>query len=156
MLEFPQAAVRSEGQPIGRAMSGAPGFRRRQVRSRERIGSYDWSSFRGFGISRRINHGHAGRTRFSGHGIAGSRLAIQRQAQDLAEWLVRILGRRHALPLANCKKQITAIRRKSDLAAELSALASLSIAPDHLEILKARRIRADLQPGPCERQARAA
>ena len=73
-----------------------------------------------------------------------------------ALWLVRILGRRHALPLANCKKQITAIRRKSDLAAELSALASLSIAPDHLEILKARRIRADLQPGPCERQARAA
>ena len=33
-------------------------------------------------------------------GLPGRRLAIQRQAQDLAERLVGVLGRRHALPVA--------------------------------------------------------
>jgi len=54
------------------------------------------------------------------------------------------LGRRHALPVANSKVQIFTIRRKSNGCAELSAFAPLSIAPDHLQVLKVRRILAKL------------
>jgi hypothetical protein len=50
-----------------------------------------------------------------------ARLAIEREPQDFAQWLVRILGRRHALPLAHRQEQKLAVRRKRDLGAELSA-----------------------------------
>ena len=63
--------------------------------------SLHWSCFCGFGILRWVNHGHAGRALLAGHRIAPSRLAIQGQAQNLAQWLVRILSRCHALPIAN-------------------------------------------------------
>ena len=150
MLNLPQPAIRREGQTIGSAVSGGPGLRRRQVRAGKGIRSHDGGGLRGFGILRRVDDGHTGRAGFAGHRIARGRLAIERQAQDLAEWLVGILGWRHALPVADGEEEIFAIRRKGDRCAELSALASLAIAPDHLEFLKARRILADLQLAPVQ------
>src|SRR5271163_1130026 len=101
MLDLPQPAVRREGQTVGRTVSAAPGLRRRQVGSGEGIGSDDWSSLGRFRILRWVDYGHAGRALLAGHRITFSRLAIQRQAQNLAQWLVGILSRRHALPIAN-------------------------------------------------------
>src|ERR1700730_3409157 len=49
-----------------------------------------------------------------------------------------------------------AIRGEGYLCTELSAIAPLAIAPDHLEPLEARRILAQRQPGSCKSQARTA
>src|SRR5580658_2578089 len=110
MLDLPQPAVWCKGQTIGRAVSGAPGLRQRKVRPSEGICSQDRSSLRGFGILRWVDHGDAGRASLPSHRIAFCRLAIQGQAKDLAQGLVGILSRRHALAIAYGKEQIFAIR----------------------------------------------
>ncbi len=55
-------------------------------------------------------------------GITRRWFAIQRQPQDLAYRLVRILGGGHALAIANSEEQILAVGRESDLTAILAAL----------------------------------
>ena len=127
-----------------------------QVGAGKGVSAYDRGSLRGFGVRRRVDDGHSGRAGFACHGIAGGWFAIERQPQDLAERLVGILGRRHALPVANGEEEILAVGREGDLRAELSALASLAVAPDDLEPFEARRIVADLQLGAREREARTA
>src|ERR1700677_2945878 len=49
-----------------------------------------------------------------------------------------------------------AIRGKGYLCTELSAIAPLAIAPDHLETFEARRIRAQRQLGSCKSETRTA
>ena len=61
MLDFPQASIGREGQAIGRAMAGAPGLGRRQVRSRESIGAHHRRGLGRFGIGGRIDQGNGSR-----------------------------------------------------------------------------------------------
>ncbi len=133
MLQFPQPAVRRKGQAIRRAVPDAPGLRRRQIRSREGVGSNHRCALGCLGVLRRLDDIDCGRASLPCHRIARSRLPIQRQVQDLAQWLIGILGRGHALAVAGTQKQGFAVGCKGDRSAKLPALAPLSIAPDHLE-----------------------
>ena len=128
----------------------------RQVRAGEGVGADHRRGLRRFGIRGRIDDRHAGRAGLAGHRIARRGLAVQRQAQDLAQRLVGILGRRHALPVADGQEQVLAVRGKGDCGAELAALAALAVAPDHLQVFQARRVSSQRQPGPGQRQAGAA
>ena len=76
-----------------------------------------------------------GVTGLARHRIAGSGFAIEREAQDLADFHVRILGRRHALTIADGEKQ-AAVRRKRDRRARRSAFSFRRVAPRHFEILR--------------------
>ncbi len=76
----------------------------RQVWSGEGVRSHHRGRLRRFGIRGRVNHRHARGAGLSRHGVAFGRFAIQRQAQNLAQRLVGILGRRHALPVPDTKK----------------------------------------------------
>ena len=67
-------------------------------------------------------------------GIVGGGFAVQRQVQDLAYRLVRILGRREALAVANREEQRLAVGREGNCAAFLAALALGHLMPQHLEL----------------------
>ncbi len=153
MLELPQPAVRREGEAIGRAVAGAPGLRRRQVRPGEGVGPDHRRGLGRFRVGRRVDHRHARRADLSGHGVAGSRPAVQREVQDLAQRLVGILGGGEALTVADRQVQGPAVGREGDLRPELAALAALAVPPDHLQAVQARGALAEGQPGPGQRQA---
>ena len=104
--------------------------------------------FASFRIARRIDQRHARRAGLAGHRIARRGLAVERQAQDLAELLVGILGGRHALAIADRQEQVLAVGREGDLRAELSAPALGHLAPQHLQPVEARRAVADAPVGP--------
>ena len=154
MFKLPQPSIRRKGQAVGRAMTHGPCLLQRQVRPRKGVHSHHGCGLRSFCILRWINHRHAGRANLPLHGIAFGRLPIQRQPQNLAQRLVRVLGRRHPLTIAHRQKQILAVRRKGDLRTKLSAFAPLPVAPNHLQIVEARRVRSDRQPRQRKRQAR--
>src|SRR5665213_1684395 len=100
MFNLPQPAIRRKGQTIGSTKSACPCLRWRQVRAGKGIRSDDWGCLCGYRILWRVNDGHSGRADLASHRIARGRFAIERQAQDLTEWLVRVLGWRKALPIA--------------------------------------------------------
>src|SRR5260370_39984620 len=89
-------------------------------------------------------------TGFAEVGIAGGGFAIQRQSQDLAYGLVRILGRGHALAVADREEQIRAVGGESDLRTRPAAFAPGHLAPQHIEIFQSRIAGAGVQP--CARQ----
>src|SRR5258708_6581092 len=70
--------------------------------------------------------------------IAWRGLAVERQAQNLADFRVRILRGRHALAIADGEEQVLAVGRKRDLRAELAAAALRHVTPQHLQSIQAR------------------
>src|SRR5581483_7298815 len=82
------------------------------------------------------------------------RLAVDRQAKDLAELLIGILCRRHPLTLADREEQILAVGRERDLRAELTAAAFRHLAPEYLQAVEARDAFADRELRARHRQAR--
>jgi hypothetical protein len=90
-------------------LDGRPCLCRRQVRTRKGIGADHRRGLSHFRIFRRIDHRHAGCAGLPCHRVAGRGFAVKRQAQDLAQWLIWILGGRHALSIANRQEQIPAI-----------------------------------------------
>ena len=103
----------------------------------------------------RIDQRNGGRAGLAEVGIAGGGFAVQRQAQDLADGLVRILRGGEALAVANREEQILAVGREGDRAAFLAAPALGHLAPQHLEVLQSGRGGSDVQPGAGQRQAAA-
>ena len=103
----------------------------------------------------RIDQGNGGSAGFAEVGIAGGGFAVQRQAQDLAFGLVRILGGGEALAVANREEQILAVGREGDLRAFLAALALGHLAPQHLEVFQSGRGGGGVQLGAGQRQAAA-
>ncbi len=116
-------AVRREGQAVGRAVAGAPGLGRASGSAREGVGRDHRRGLGPLGVARRIDDRNGGRAPLARLRVAGGGLAVQGQAQDLAQRLVGILGRRHALALAHRQEQILLVRREGDRGAELAALA---------------------------------
>ena len=110
-----------------------PGFRRRQVGAGEGIGAHHLRGLGGFGVTGRIDQRNGGRAGFAEVGIAGGGFAVQRQVQDLAYGLVRILGRGEALAVANREEQRLAVGREGDCPAFLAAFALGHLVPQHLE-----------------------
>src|SRR5262249_19731745 len=137
MLYLPQPAVRRERQTVWRSMTAGPRLRRRQIRVGERVGADDRRGLGRFRIARRIDQESTERALLSGHRVAGSGLAVERQAQDLAERLVGILRGRHPLAIADRQKQVAAVGRKGDLGAELAAAALRHLTPEYLQSLEA-------------------
>jgi len=118
-------------------MPGAPRLGRREVRpgpgklaTGSRLG--------GFRVARRIGDRHHGRPQLACPGISGRRLSVERQVEDLAERLARVLRRREALPFARAQEQRLAVRRKCDDRAELPALTAGRIVPQQLRALEPR------------------
>ena len=115
MLDLPQFAGGRKRQAIGRADAAGPGFRGRQVGAGKGIGADHLRRLGGFGVAGRIDQRNGGRAGLAEVGIAGGGFAVQRQAQDLAYGLVRILGGSEALAVANREEQILAVGREGDL-----------------------------------------
>src|SRR6185437_11453273 len=97
MFDLPQFAGRRKRQTIGCAEATSPGFRWRQVGAGKGIGAHRLRCLGNFGVAWRIDQWNGGSTVFPEVGITWGGFAIQRQAQDLAYGLVRILGWGHAL-----------------------------------------------------------
>src|ERR1017187_6494855 len=112
-------------------MTGSPGFRRSEVRPGKRVRAYHGRGLGQLGVARRINHGNAGRADLAGLWVAGRRFSIERQAQDLAQRLVGILGGGHALPVADRQEEILLVLRERDGRAELSTATPLTVTPTH-------------------------
>ena len=81
--------------------------------------------------------GDGGGAGFAEVGIAGRGFAVEGQAQDLADWLVRVLSGGHALAVADGHKQILAVGGEGDLATGLTALTARHLAPQHFEVFEA-------------------
>src|SRR5690242_5442 len=139
MFHFPQFAGGRKRQPVRRPNAAGPCFSRRQVGSRKRIGGDYRRSFGGLGVTRRIDQGDGGRAGLSEVRITRRRFAVQREPQDLAFRLIRILSGSHALAIANRKEEIVAIGRECDGRAFLAALAARDLSPQHLEVLECGR-----------------
>ena len=107
-------------------MADAPGFGSRHVGPRRRIGerAYDRRGLGHFRVPWGINDGQTLRAGLSGERIARSRLAIEREVQDLAQRRVRILSRSHTLAIADRQEHRTAIGRERYLGTELAATAA--------------------------------
>src|SRR6476660_4574808 len=101
-------------------MAHGPGFSRRQVLRGEGIGADYLRGLGGFGVAGRVDEGDSASAGLAGVRIAGGRFTVQRQAKDLSNGLVWILGRREALAIANREEQILAIGREGDGAAFLA------------------------------------
>src|SRR6185312_6873012 len=149
----PEVSIRGKGQTIRSAESGTPGLGWSEVGAGEGVGSYDRSLLGGFGVLRRIDDGDGVRAGFACHGIARGRFAVQSEAQDFAEWLVRILGRGHALAVAGGEVEQLAVGREGDGGAELSTFAAFGILPDDLEVFEAGCTITELQFGSGKREA---
>ncbi len=90
-------------------MAYGPGFSGRQVLGREGIVTNYLGGLGGLGISGWIDQGDSASAGLAGVRIAGGGFAVQRQAQDFADRLVRILGRREALAVSDREEQILAV-----------------------------------------------
>src|SRR5207253_240216 len=101
VLNFPETTVRGKGEAVRRTVAAGPRLRWRQIRSREVVRADHGCSFRGFRVARRIDQRNSGRASLAGHRITRRGLAVERQPQDLAEFLIRVLRGCHALPIAD-------------------------------------------------------
>src|SRR5215470_12631604 len=102
-------------------MTGGPGFCRRQVRAWKGIGADYLRVLGGFSVTGRIDQRNGGSAGLAEVGIARSGFAIQRETQNLADGLIRILSRREPLPVADCQEQVLTVGREGHGGAFLSA-----------------------------------
>src|SRR5688572_5515260 len=135
-------------------MAGRPGFCWCEIRPLEGIRADDWRRLGQFRVPRRINQRHARGAGFSSHWITRSRLTVEREPQDLAERLIRILSGRHALSITGRKEQVLAVGRKRDRGAELAASPLRHLTPQHLQVFETRRALSCRETRPREREAR--
>ena len=85
---------------------------------------------------------HRRSTRLARHRVAGRGLSVERQVQDLAEGLVRVLRRRETLPFATTEEQRIAVRSEGNNGAELASGSSGRIVPQPLQAGQLRSVRA--------------
>ena len=104
MLDLPQFAGGGKRQAVGCADAAGPGFGRRQIGAGKGVGAYYLRGLGGFGVTGRIDQRNGGGAGLAEVGVARGGFAVQRQAQDLAYGLVRILGGGHALAVANSQE----------------------------------------------------
>src|SRR5215467_8259361 len=136
-------------------MTGAPGFRRRQVRSWKSIGADHLRVLGGFSVTGRIDQRNGGSAVLAEVGISRSGFAVQSQTKNLAFGLVGILSGSEALAVAHREEQILSVGREGNLRAFLAALALGQLTPDHLEVLQSRGGRGGVQLGTSQGQAAA-
>src|ERR1035441_1546219 len=94
--------AKSDTRPRGIALS--PNGRTLYVSNADEHNIRALRGLGGFGVTGRIDQGNGGSASFAEVGIARGWFAVQREAQDLAYGLVRILGGGHALAVANSQE----------------------------------------------------
>src|SRR5207302_6481 len=132
-----------------------PGFSRRHVGSRKSIGADHLRGLGGFGVTGRIDQGNGGSAGLAEVGIAGGWLAVQREAQDLAYGLVRILGGGHTLAVADREEEIPAVGREGDRPSCLPAPTRGPLPPQHLQVFQFGGSGGSVQFGAGQRKAAA-
>src|SRR5262252_1300790 len=128
-LSFPQAPIRIEREPVRIAMTECPSLGRCEVRPRPGHASA-LSVLGRFRVLGRIRDNDSGSTRAARPGIAGHRLPVEREMENLSDWLARVLGRREALTFAGRQEERSTVRREGHDRAELTSLSASRIAPD--------------------------
>src|SRR5260221_2502298 len=100
MFDLPELTGGGERQAVGGADATRPGFRGREVGAGKGIAADHGRGLGGLGVLRRIDQRNLCRTGLAQVRLARGWLSLQRQVQDLAYGLVRVLGRSHALAVA--------------------------------------------------------
>jgi hypothetical protein len=89
--------------------------------------------------------------------VAGRRFAVEREPDDRAERVRRVLGRRLLLAVAGADEEVLAVGVERDAVREVAVARHLRrLAPDDLEVLEGRRPVAGGQPRPTDHGTRAA